>query len=305
MPETLYDGEVTRDEPLREMSTNDKEMRNTQEEHPSTHVYRPHTFSQGLRFGSQHGKLSWHFIQPWTSLGLPGTWVVMLHYAGLIGGIVAASIVGPQLVAMPPYLWQSHAGLINVGGLIGATIGYVYTHLLSDSRLQVRAKHRGRRVAEPEDRLPTMFLPLVVTTGGFFVFGFCAQNPGLNRWVGLEVGYGMMAFGLTQIPSIGFNYVRIPIFSNRLINLRKKLIDPQLIDSYSYLAADCFVSVTILRSIIAFVWTLFVSHWVEDRGAAEPFGIFGMLMGLFSLTAVPLWWYGKRMRIATASRFET
>jgi len=84
-----------------------------------------------------------------------------------------------------------------------------------------------------------------------------------------------------------------------------KLTHVQLIDSYSHLAADCFVSVTILRSVIAFAWTFFVSHWVEDRGAAEPFGIFGMLMGLFSLTTVPLWWYGKRMRIATASHFES
>ena len=58
--------------------------------------------------------------------------------------------------------------------------------------------------------------------------------------------------------------------------------------------------VTILRSIIAFAWTFFVSQWVEERGAAEPFGVFGMLMGLFSLVAVPLWLYGKRMRIARA-----
>jgi len=191
MPETLYIGA---------------------QEHPSTRVYQPFTFAQGLGFGPLHGNLLWHFVQPWTSLALPGTWVVMLHYAGLIGGIVTVSVVGPQLVAMPPYLWQSNAGLINVGGLVGAAIGYAYTHLLSDSRLQARAKHGGRRVAEPEDRLPTMFLPLAVTTGGFFVFGFCAQHPGQNRWVGLEVGYGMLAFGLAQIPSIGFNYVRLDPF---------------------------------------------------------------------------------------------
>lgn len=75
----------------------------------------------------------------------------------------------------------------------------------------------------------------------------------------------------------------------------------QLIDSYGDLAADCFVMVTILRSIIAFAWTFFVSYWVEARGLAEPFGIFGMLMGLFSLLVIPLWLYGKRMRIARAA----
>lgn len=60
--------------------------------------------------------------------------------------------------------------------------------------------------------------------------------------------------------------------------------------------------VTILRSIIAFAWTFFVADWVQKSGAAEPFGIFGMLMGIFSLLTVPLWMYGKRMRIATAEQ---
>jgi hypothetical protein len=62
--------------------------------------------------------------------------------------------------------------------------------------------------------------------------------------------------------------------------------------------------VTILRSIIAFAWTFFVATWVEARGAAEPFGIFGMLMGLFGLLTVPLWMFGKRMRIATSAKVE-
>jgi hypothetical protein len=62
--------------------------------------------------------------------------------------------------------------------------------------------------------------------------------------------------------------------------------------------------VTILRSIIAFAWIFFVSDWVQTRGGAEPFGIFGMLMGLFSLLTIPLWIYGKRLRIATASMVE-
>jgi hypothetical protein len=62
--------------------------------------------------------------------------------------------------------------------------------------------------------------------------------------------------------------------------------------------------VTILRAVVAFAWTFFVATWVQDRGAAEAFGIFGMLMGLFALATVPLWLFGKRMRIATGWRVE-
>jgi hypothetical protein len=58
--------------------------------------------------------------------------------------------------------------------------------------------------------------------------------------------------------------------------------------------------ITTLRAVISFAWTFFVGSWVQKRGAAEPFGIFGMLLGLFSLLTIPMWYYGKRTRIATA-----
>ncbi|KAJ3539170.1 hypothetical protein NM208_g5594 [Fusarium decemcellulare] len=239
------------------------------------------SFVQSLAFNRPRGSLVQQLIRPWRTLALPGTWVVMLHYAGLVGGIVTISTIGAQLVAMPPYLWGANAGLINVGALVGTVVGYLYTHFLADGRLINQADKKRHGVAEAEDRLPTLFFPLFIATGGFFVFGFCAQNPGGNRWVGLEIGYGMLAFGLMQVPSVGFNY---------------------LIDSYHSLAADCFTMVTILRAIIAFAWSYFVADWIHDRGSAEAFGIFGMLMGLFSLLSIPLWMYGKRMRIATADK---
>ena len=111
----------------------------------------------------------------------------------------------------------------------------------------------------------------------------------------------MVSFGVMQVLSVGFNY---------------------LIESYGVWAADCrkyyaachrfsleadvreVVMVQSFRAIIGFAWTFFVGTWVETRGPAEPFGIFAMLMGLFSLTVVPVWLYGKRMRIATTAWVE-
>ena len=174
----------------------------------------PYTYLQSLQVNiGKHPKaresLLHYFIQPWRTLALPGTWVVMLHYAGLVGGVVTISLIGPQLVSMPPYLWGANAGLINLGGLIGALIGYGYTFVLADWQLKRQAKKQHHGVAEAEDRLPTLFFPLFVATSGFFVFGFSAQYPGPDRWVGLEFGAGMVSFGLTQVPSVGFNYVRL------------------------------------------------------------------------------------------------
>lgn len=291
VPETLYDRKFPPAPALEEAGPRQNdgkgdvhlvEDRSTQ--HRDDQEYRPFTFARSLGFCKmRRGVTLQHFLQPWRALALPGTWVVMLQYAGLVGGVVTISVVGAQLVSQPPYLWGANVGLINPGSLIGVIVGAMYTYMTSDARLLGRAKHEDHGFAEPEDRLPTMFVSLGFATVGFFVFGFCAQYPAAGRWVGLEFGYGMLACGVMQIPSIGFNY---------------------LIDSYSVLAGDCFVMITILRSIIAFAWTFFVSDWVSSRGPAEPFGIFGMLMGLFSLLVIPLWLLRKQMRIATASSLE-
>ncbi|KAF0314937.1 major facilitator superfamily transporter [Colletotrichum asianum] len=283
IPETLYDRVVSPADPGTMPVIDEKGMDSHVEDARSQVTqYKPYTFARSLGFTHYRGGVLRNFIAPWRTLALPGTWVVMFHYAGLVGGIVTISTIGPQIMAQPPYLWGANVGLINIGGILGTLFGALYTYLLSDSRLKKTVKTQGG-LAEPESRLPTMFPALVIATGGFFTFGFVAQYPSKNGWVGLCFGYAMVAFGLMQVPSIGFNY---------------------LIDSYSRLSGDCFVIVTIMRAIIAFAWTFFVSHWVEDRGAAEPFGVFGMLMGIFALLTVPLWLYGKRTRIATAGVVE-
>ena len=61
------------------------------------------------------------------------------------------------------------------------------------------------------------------------------------------------------------------------------------------------VMVVVFRAIIAFAWTFFVGTWVTESGTAQPFGIFALLMGLFALTVIPLWLYGKRLRVATGA----
>lgn len=211
VPETMY---LRMDAPQKTSQDPSRGVKEAEAEAQSTHVedtlpdsHRPYNFTRSLGCSRPRGSLLNQFIQPWVTLALPGTWVVMVHYAGLVGGIVTISVVGAQLMAMPPYNWGANAGLINVGALIGIVLGVAYTYLVSDSRLKRRAKKEGRGVAEPEARLPTMFPALVIATAGFFVFGFCAKHPGPGRWVGLQVGYGMIAFGLMQLPSVGFNYV--------------------------------------------------------------------------------------------------
>ncbi|KAI9710722.1 MAG: hypothetical protein M1820_002555 [Bogoriella megaspora] len=282
LPETLFDREAAMSRRVESHQSPDPlEEKNVPSKLESVNerTYPPYTFARSLGFVKPRRGLIKNFFTPYKTLLLPGTLMVMLHYAGLVGLVVTVSTVGPTLVAAPPYLWGNNVGLINVPGLIGTALGGVYTYLTTDWLIKRSAKRESHGFGEPETRLPLMFPTLASATFGALIFGLVAQNPSPKGWVGLSFGYGMIAFGLMQVPSVGFNYI---------------------LESYGNLSADCLLMVVVLRSIIAFSWTFFVGTWSAKAGPAEPFGIFTLLMGVFSLSVLPLWAYGKRFRIATA-----
>lgn len=128
-------------------------------------------------------------------------------YGGLLGGLVTIATVAPQILAMPPYLWGNNVGLINLGAFVGAVLGGIATFFTADLLITGKAKHARHGLAEPESRLPAMFPALFLATTGIWTFGFSAAHASPHAWVGMAVGYGMVGFGITQVPSIGFNYV--------------------------------------------------------------------------------------------------
>ncbi|EUC40587.1 hypothetical protein COCMIDRAFT_9563 [Bipolaris oryzae ATCC 44560] len=244
---------------------------------PST--YPSYSYLRSLRLITYQPGIGTKFLAPYKVLRLPGVWLVSGWYAGLVGLIVTMSAVAPQFVAKPPYLWGNGVGLINIGGIIGTILGGVYTYFVADFTTKRLAKKDHHGFSEPESRLVTALPALFAATIGSFIFGFVAQNPSPKGWVGLQFGLGLVAFGLMQAPSVGFNYI---------------------IEAYGSLAGDCFVAITSTRAVVSFAWTFFVGEWVTHAGAAEPFGIFGMLMGIFGLLTIPMLIWGKRLRIWTA-----
>ncbi|KAL2176413.1 major facilitator superfamily domain-containing protein [Thermothelomyces heterothallicus CBS 202.75] len=273
---------------------------------PSEH--RPWTYLRSLAMGRYRGRAARRFAQPWSTLRLPATWIIMLQYGGLVGGVAVISTVGPELLLGAPYRWgERRAGLLFVGALVGILLGGACTGLAADrraasasasasdaaaaaaaaatagsARARARARahaHAGGGLVEPEAGVPLLLPALLIGTCGLAIFGVCAQHPSPAGWVGLEFAFGMVAFALAQVPSIWFGY---------------------LIDAYDQLASDCFVMICILRGAIPFAWTFFVAQWIQRDGFLIPFGGFTAIMGAFSLLVIPILCGGKRMRIATA-----
>ncbi|OKP11199.1 hypothetical protein PENSUB_3221 [Penicillium subrubescens] len=175
---------------------------------PDDSLNRQTIYDSMLKMRKYEGNFLEKFLAPWKTLRLPGVWLVMFWYAGLVGGVVTITTVGPSLVAAPPYLWGNNAGLIMTGGIVGAILGLIATNLCADRVIIKRSKLQGNSFVEPEARLPIAIPGLFLATTGLWTFGFCAQNLGpAHMWVGMQFGLGMLCFGLMQAPSIGFNYV--------------------------------------------------------------------------------------------------
>lgn len=127
-PETLYDRPQTTVQLAGDPKKADVETKESVViSSPDTSSYRPYTFVRSLKIGMYRPGIFQKFIAPYKALRLPGVWLVSLWYAGLVGLIVTTSVIAPQLVAAPPYLWGKGVGLINVGGIIGTVLGCVST----------------------------------------------------------------------------------------------------------------------------------------------------------------------------------
>jgi MFS family permease len=306
MPETMFDRksrlavEANFHSEQADSSSNDKgevKVVETTAGSGSAIAYPPFTFMQSLQMGTYRGNLLGLFIAPLKTLRFPGVLLMMSLYGVLVGAIVTVSTMGPQFMAMPPYLWGANAGLIGLGGIGGLCLGAIYTYGVADRVMMILAKRNVSGLAEPETRLPTMLPSIAIGVAGSLMFGFCAEHPAPGRWGGMAVGYGCISFALLQVPSIGFNYV-----SPQPLKTDRSQIndDIQLIQSYNAVSGDCLLMVTVFRALITFTFTFEAAAWVEHSGAAEPFGIIAMLLGIAGLFVIPQWKYGKRTRLWTA-----
>ncbi|EMD89582.1 hypothetical protein COCC4DRAFT_36539 [Bipolaris maydis ATCC 48331] len=280
--ETLYErpqSSYTSDDDVLNKATVDTKESVAVADSVAPSAYPSYSYLRSLKLITYQPGIGAKLLAPYKVLRLPGVWLISAWYAGLVGLIVTLSTVAPQIVAQPPYLWGKGVGLINIGGIIGAILGCIYTYLVADFATKRLAKKDLHGFSEPESRLVTALPALFTATIGSLIFGFVAQNPSSTGWVGLQFGIGLVAFGLMQAPSVGFNYI---------------------IEAYGTLAGDCFVAITSARAVISFAWTFFVGEWVTHDGPAEPFGIFAMLMGIFGLLTIPMLIWGKRLRIWTA-----
>jgi hypothetical protein len=150
----------------------------------------------------------------------------MLHYSGLLGGLVTIASVGLQLLAAPPYFWGQNVGLLNLGPIVGTLVGGLSTYILIDLLTKRNAKRATSGYAEPESRLPILALGLFLATTGILTFGFSAANPEPTAWAGPVVGYGMVSEGgMATLDMLANAFVPGRIWNHGGAKCRLQLLD--------------------------------------------------------------------------------
>ncbi|KAJ5814625.1 hypothetical protein N7474_006402 [Penicillium riverlandense] len=191
---------------------------------------------------------------------------------------IVVQMTASRVFTQPPFTWKiGNLGLLALAGFIGALVAFFLGGKLIDL-ISTRMTKANRGIRKPEFRLPAIILPAVIGPIGVLTFGICTARH--LSWVGAAFGYAMQGFGLTAVSNVVVTYA---------------------VDSYHQVAGEALVVVFVIRNTIATLLALYTVNWQEATGIENAFGQMVAMQYFFLLFAIPMFYYGKRIRDWTAS----
>lgn len=113
----------------------------------------------------------------------------------------------------------------------------------------------------------------------------------LDSWAVPWIGYGFLTFGLSSIPSIVMTYGIAP----------KIILVNSAIDCYYLVAFEALLVICGLKNIFSFGFSYGVVGWIQDSGYQGAFGEMVAIQTGVMLLAIPLWFWGKKLRHRSSS----
>ncbi|KAB5559838.1 major facilitator superfamily domain-containing protein [Coniochaeta sp. 2T2.1] len=216
-------------------------------------------------------------IRPFILLSYPAVAFSSLIYACSVGWLIVISESVAMIYRGTYYDFDAmHAGYVYIGPFIGGVLGTAVAGKLSDVIVQWMAR-RNDGLYEPEFRL-VMMLPVAITTGaGLIGFGWTAEAR--ENWLIPTFFFSLVGFGCSLGSTTSITFV---------------------VDSYRQYAGEALVTLNFCKNVLhGLVFSLFVTHWLESDGARRVYMWIGIIQVLATLLSVPMYIYGKRMRMWT------
>ncbi|KAK0123630.1 hypothetical protein ONS95_008645 [Cadophora gregata] len=205
-------------------------------------------------------------------------WIALMN--GVIIGFDISIIItyGPILVA-PPYSWpEASVSLTQVGQFPVAFIAIPLLGWFADRSVVWMAK-RNKGVHEPEFRLLTLVFPLVLCMILLIVYGLGAQYPFKYHWMAIVFPQDVILLVLFALNTVGLTY---------------------LLDAHPQRAGPICVVICVCRGLISFGVSRNTVTYVDNVGYLNLFGIYTGMVGVFALTGVAIFVWGKKLRMFCA-----
>lgn len=242
----------------------------------SPHVIQKKSFMKELHlFSGRHTKDKWWmvFLRPFVLFFYPHVCFGAFFYAFAVVWLIMISEVISEIFTHPPYGYSKlSVGLFYLSPFIGGSLGSAVAGKASDMVVRYLVK-RNNGIYEPELRL-LMVIPSVLTTCiGLMGFGWASQVR--DTWAGPIILFGVLAFGSSLSSTTAITFT---------------------IDSYKMFAGECLVTLNVTKNVIGFLFSLFNNEFNHKQGYKNAFVVFGCVEIFVGLFAIPLYFYGKRLR---------
>ncbi|KAI9841303.1 MAG: hypothetical protein M1837_000789 [Sclerophora amabilis] len=242
------------------------------------------TFTQTLRpWNGRLRKDNWFHVacRPFILFAYPAVLWSTVVYSLSVGWLIVLSESVTVIYGHEGFYNFSplSTGLIYLSPFIGGVLGTAVAGKVSDIIVRYMSRRNGG-LYEPEFRL-VMAIPVAITTCiGLMGYGWSAQER--DRWIVPTVFFGIISFGCSLGSTTAITFC---------------------VDSYRQYAGEALVTLNFSKNIFhGLVFSLFFNRWLEADGSKDVFVALGGIQLVCLLFTIPMYIYGKRMRMWTVRK---
>ncbi|PWY85090.1 MFS general substrate transporter [Aspergillus heteromorphus CBS 117.55] len=212
-----------------------------------------------------------YLIRPFQTLGTP-IGLLMSTFGSFVYAILYVNLESFAIEFQERRGWGPVTGNLP---FIALLVGIFFAGLTNvyNNRYYFKQLRANNGKPLPEARLPPMMVGSFAFAGGLFLFGW-TSSPAINYWPSL-IGIAFTGFGFTTIFQSSLNY---------------------LVDTFTRFSASAIAATTLLRSMMAGAFPLFVKPMFDRIGVDWGITVFGCIAAVLIPVPFLFFAWGKRIR---------
>lgn len=239
--------------------------------------------------------------RPFVLIILPNTLWCVAVLAVNIGGLIVLTTTVPAAFPLNYGFTSWQTGLTFFSGTIGGSLALVAGGWMQD-KIADHLTKKNHGIREAEMTLPALILPTIVGMLAYILYGAAFEYHW--HWIVPTIAIGLRKcrfLSCTTLVDItpGVLHTDLSLPESFCLISSSAISTVYIIESYRPIAGELVVCGMGYKSALAFLLSFYVNPWIERNGYFTTMGIIAGLLGFFHILAIPLYFYGKRIRVRT------